>query len=655
VSFDREVTLKKAEKLLRQGRLEPAIAEYLRVVEAEPGDWITANTLGDLYVRAGQPDKAVAQFSRIAQHFGAEGFLPKAAALYKKLLKLSPEDETAQLQLADISHQQGLLADAKAHLNAVAARRRGRGDRAGTAEIVVRLGSVDPNDFEARLAAARTLVEMGDEEGAATRFRRIYDDLVEKDRQPEALVALREAVKLNPYDREGRIVLAKTAVASGDIEGARAYLDRETAGDDPVLLAALLEVDLKSGHLDEARQIVPQILAFGPDARQSVTELAWSTATTNPDAGFVVVDAIVEATSAARDFSDAAAILQEFIARVPNHIPALMKLIEASVDGGLESTMNEAQGQLADAYLIAGQAALARVIAEDLVAREPWEREHINRFRRALVMLKVAEPDSLIAERLSGMAPFLATDVFADQATLSTPAVQPESDAGPVPVSALEWGEIALSEIGVPATAVRETPQDAPSPPPPSGDQKEGRIEIDLSGALGDLHGGDNQAAADAEPRQPESPAEQNLDSAFQNLRKDSAQQGAADQSAQHMTLARTSLEMGMQDQAITAFKAASRSPRFRFEAASALGRMHKERGEIAEAAEWLERASEAPAPTIEEWRALAYDLGAALEETGETARALAIFLELQSEVGEYRDLAARIEHLARVETETEG
>ena len=51
------------------------------------------------------------------------------------------------------------------------------------------------------------------------------------------------------------------------------------------------------------------------------------------------------------------------------------------------------------------------MIAEDLVAREPWERAHIERFRRALVMLERADPDTLIAERLSGQAPFMATDL----------------------------------------------------------------------------------------------------------------------------------------------------------------------------------------------------------------------------------------------------
>ncbi|MEP6593804.1 MAG: hypothetical protein ABJC51_08930, partial [Acidobacteriota bacterium] len=71
--LDREETLKKAEKLLRQGRLDNAIAEYLRVVEDQPRDWNTANTLGDLYARASQPAKAVAQYARIAEHFFQDG------------------------------------------------------------------------------------------------------------------------------------------------------------------------------------------------------------------------------------------------------------------------------------------------------------------------------------------------------------------------------------------------------------------------------------------------------------------------------------------------------------------------------------------------------------------------------------------------------
>ena len=276
MALDRDATLKKAEKLLRQGRLEPAIAEYVRVVDEFPRDWSTANTLGELYARAGQPPQAVGQYSRIAQHFVDEGFYPKAAALYKKILKLQPQDEDTQIQLADISARQGLLADAKSHLNAIAARRRAKGDRRGAAEIVVRLGTIDPADFDARLAAARTLEEMGEEEEAGKRFKALHDDLLEKGRAAEAIDALKEFVRINPLEREARSILAKAALEQGDLAGAREFLDEDSAGDDPVLLLPLAEIELRSGELTRAKGLLGRLLAADPSRRGVVAELGWS-------------------------------------------------------------------------------------------------------------------------------------------------------------------------------------------------------------------------------------------------------------------------------------------------------------------------------------------------------------------------------------------
>ena len=73
-------------------------------------------------------------------------------------------------------------------------------------------------------------------------------------------------------------------------------------------------------------------------------------------------------------------------------------------------------------------------------------------------------------------------------------------------------------------------------------------------------------------------------------------------------------------------------------------------RGETQRAVEWFERASESPAPTAEDGRALLYDLGVVLDGAGETARALAVFLELQADAGDYRDVPARIDRLARAQ-----
>jgi tetratricopeptide (TPR) repeat protein len=398
-----------------------------------------------------------------------------------------------------------------------------------------------------------------------------------------------------------------------------------------------VDIELRSGQLDQAREILPQLFAINRDLRHSIVELAWALTDTDPAAAFVCIDAAVDVAVAASEFDDAALILQEFVTRVPTHVPALLKLVEICVDGGLETAMYEAQAQLADAYLSSSQAAEARFIAEDLVAREPWESAHIERFRRALVMLRVPEPDTVIAERLSGQTPFTATDHFSDPAPPEPPP-PPVAEEKAEPVAEVPQEKEPLQAAPVPAPP-------APTPAPPPKSKSRGHVEIDLTSALGALQG-----PVSPPPAEPTAAPKENLDDVFKGMRKDS-RKGAADQSAQHMKLARTYLEMGMVDEATAALKTAVKSPRQRFEAASLLGRLYKEHGDIAQAIEWMERAAEAPAATAEESRALLYDLGLALEETGETSRALAVFLELQADAGEYRDVPQRADRLARVQT----
>jgi tetratricopeptide (TPR) repeat protein len=355
----------------------------------------------------------------------------------------------------------------------------------------------------------------------------------------------------------------------------------------------------------------------------------------------VCVDTAVDASMAANDYADAAAVLQEFVARTPAQIPALLKLVEVCVEGGLEATMYETQAQLADAYLGAHLPAEARVIAEDLVAREPWESAHIDRFRKALEMLRVPDPDTLIAERLSGQTPFVATDPFADPDALVEASAAAHIAPEPPPAESAPL-RLIPSPPAVPAT-----------PPVPAPEMREntepettgGSIEIDLTGLLGDLQGTPTM------PTPPKPPDRENLAEVFKDFREEVSRQSGTDDAEQQLKLARTYLEVGMTDEAAVSLTTAARSPRHRFEAASMLGRLYLERDDLQQAIEWMERAAEAPAPSAEDARTLLYDLGVVLQRAGETARALAVFMELQADAGDYRDVSQRIERLSRVQT----
>ena len=711
--IDRDATLKKAEKLLRQGKLDGAIAEYVRLVEEQPKDWNSINALGDLYVRANQIENAAAQFLRIADHLQAEGFLPRAAAVYKKILKIRPGDEYTLLQLAEIATRQGVFVDAKMYFRQVAERRRAKGDQGGAAAMIMRIGEIDPNDAEARVQAARAAQEAGDTRRAlqflteaadvlekqkkrpealnvlaeaaalapddtALRARLLTGWLAEGDmakartvarsseelqtiagqleqagRKDEALEVLTEAAQIDPANIELRARLARECLASGHAEQARMFLNPETAGEDPDLLMTLARLELQAGRVEEGRAALNRLLAVRPDRRDELVFVATDLADHGQvDAAFACVDIVADAALLEEDWGGAAAALHEFVTRVPNQIPALIKLVEICVDGGLESTMYMAQAQLADAYLAAGRGAEARVISEDLVAREPWVRANIERFRRALLMLGVADPDAVIAERLSGESPFLSTiDLEAPEETppaaiASTTASVPV--AGDVPPPAADLGPASSSteralDMEMPEMVDLPELPALDVPPPDRSAQRTSRSEpatfdmgeFDLSDALKELRS--------AEPAPP-------LEDVFGEMRSKAARESQLQNAQSQYAAGIDHANHGRIDEAIAAFEAAGRVPMMRFQAGTRLGRLHIARGDLARGVESLERAAQAPAPSAEDGYAVMYELADALERLGESARALAVLLELHADAGDFRDVPQRIERLSKVQ-----
>jgi tetratricopeptide (TPR) repeat protein len=678
--IDREATLKKAEKLLRQGKLDGAIAEYVRLVEDQPKDWNSINALGDLYARAGQLENASAQFVRIADHLYGEGFMPKAAALYKKSLKIKQDDEHTLMRLADISTRQGVFVDAKSYYRLIADRRRKKGDQRGADEIVVRIGGVDPSDGESKMQGARAARALEDLQRARELFTEAGDAYEKQKRGPDALAALSEALALDPDDAalRGRVLkgliahgqideataIARTSaelltiaeilgqqdrkdaalavmiraaqtdagnvelrtrvvrelMAAGKPDEARQFLTAETVGDDPELLMTLARMELVSGRIDEGKAALNRLLSVQPDRRDELVFVGCELADQGlADAAFACVDIVADAALLEEDWGGAAAALHEYVTRVPNQIPALMKLVEICVDGGLESTMYMAQSQLADAYLSAGMGAEARVIAEDLVAREPWVRANIERFRRALLMLGVEDPDAVIAERLSGDSPFLSTIDLPD-----------EPQAGETP-DVVTHETVAIEEISIDLPDLPELTS-LPELDSPVHDP----VEIDLSDAMGGLDGGREM---------PE------LQDVFDGMRSQAGRESQLQDAQARYAAAIDHANHGRLDQAVAAFEDAARVPLLRFQAGTRLGRLHIARGDLTKGVEWLERATQAPAPTPDEGHAVMYELADALEHLGEHARALAVLLELYADAGEYRDIPARIDRLSKVQT----
>jgi len=658
VAIDRDETLRKAERLLRQGKLEAAIAEYTRVVDDQPRDWTTANLLGDLFVRSGQIERAVAQYARIAENLAREGFVSKATALYKKIVKIHPEDDTALLRAAELAAQQGLGADARGYLQALFQQRLRRSDRAGAAMIAVRIAELDPANAVGRLEAARMLAELGESASAAEQLRCAGQAFCGAGKAEEGMRAWREALRFNPADLLTRSLMVQALLDLGDADAARdvahqagdlrAVADafsRAGRDDDAIrtfeqALAAepgseilrvataqaalrrgecaraqdimspladdlspdvqLLraEIELRCGRLEQAGTALDRYLASAPDRSGHVEQLAASIAPSDPDAGFAVIGALLRRADATGDVEPVIALLEQFVAIAPTHIDALEHLVLVCNDSFYQDQQYRARVQLADAYLANRRWAEARSVSEVLIAQRPELARHQERLADALKGLGVSAPlpaaDPLIESKATPEAHEI--DLSGDLESKAAP------EAYDIDLS--DDLEALLAEASAPVPA---RPAD---PSAPAAQGEEDSLELDdLIRAMRELPGRDEDTAAAAR---------------------------AYDRASEHYN-------HGDREAAVACLREAVRDVSHRFRASSMLARLARERGDLVQAIDWLERAKQSPAPTLPASHALLYELADTLQASGEPARALAVFLELHAIAPSYRDVATRI------------
>jgi tetratricopeptide (TPR) repeat protein len=117
--FNKQKVLSAAEKYVQQGKLQNAISEYEKILKADAKDLTVLNTVGDLYARLGDVNKATECFKSVGDAYATQGFTVKGIAMYKKIAKLKPSLESV-LKLAELYTQQGLFNDARAQYLQVA-------------------------------------------------------------------------------------------------------------------------------------------------------------------------------------------------------------------------------------------------------------------------------------------------------------------------------------------------------------------------------------------------------------------------------------------------------------------------------------------------------------------------------------------------------
>jgi len=444
-----------------------------------------------------------------------------------------------------------------------------------------------PDDWKAAVLLGNLYVRAGQIAEAVVQLVRAANGLIKDGRHEQALTVYQRVLALQPdHEHAKRMVASLTAPARAIGTKVTSAPARERLDGADSLRAAIEE----RLHRDSFAEVVPlarRLLEIDPTARQEIVAWGWAAALQAPEDGYRLVSLSTDAAVLHADWAFAAAALQEFVTRVPGHALALVRLVAVCTEGGLEATLGSSKAQLVDVYLASGAAAEAERLVEDLLAREPWERAHVERFKRALALQGERDPDAVVAERLAGRQPFASTDLATDRLDL---------------LSGVEgWLGKPDARTGRPAAALVPETRAASAVPEQTPKSEGGEAESPRS---------------------------------------------AAEEYARGLSL----YDAGDLDGCVAAMTAAVGDPSVGFQSAALVARVHRERGAIHEAIRWFDRAADAPTPDTHDRCQVLYELADLLELAEDPARALAVCLELQAESSSYRDISHRVERLARAQ-----
>lgn len=260
MAIDRVKVKKEADKLLTAGKVERAIDEFQKLVDDNPKDYNTLNQIGDLCVQIGRVKEGVEIHKRLGSAYERDGFHARAAAIFQKVVRNSPEDIDAAQRLADLYRQMNKTTDAvKVHLQ-VAEHFQKKGLIKRALEEFNKVVDLDPKNLKMKVKLADLYNKEGMKDRAAGIYLEVAESLAMEQMHGEANQIL-ERAKSMISTPQVFLTQSRLGVIQGDYTTAAQHL-REGLATNPrntELLEALAEIELRSGHPDRALEALAEV------------------------------------------------------------------------------------------------------------------------------------------------------------------------------------------------------------------------------------------------------------------------------------------------------------------------------------------------------------------------------------------------------------
>jgi pilus assembly protein FimV len=444
--FNKQKTLSAAEKYIQQGKLQNAIAEYEKILKADPKDLTVTNTVGDLYSRLGDSDKATECFKTVGDAYATQGFTVKAIAMYKKISKLKPSLESV-LKLAELYTQQGLFNDARAQYLQVAEEFLKSGELENAVRIFQKILEMDPENTTMRIKLAEVYVRLGKKTEAWQIFSAAAEALRSKGSLPAAEEVLRRMLTLDPGNSYALLMQGRNLLEAGDADAAIEALQKVPDLDsNPDGLRDLLKAYLKTGRLSDAGTLATKLQSVHNDL-SAISTLADALMQAGQHENALQLYDQHADRLLAEDSEKVLKSLHAIIGHVRDNPASLEKLLDLFQKAGENTHITEVLELLAHASVQSGDLIRARDLYQKLTTMEPGNPLHMTNYQQVVSQIGGVSGAKLISAEEAA--------VIVDELEATSPAIhQHYSDAVALAVrSALTDAELFIS-YNMPAKAL---------------------------------------------------------------------------------------------------------------------------------------------------------------------------------------------------------
>ena len=442
MAYNKSKHVESAQKLLNQGKVPQAIAEYQQILKHEPKDQVTLMTIGELYIRQGETFQAIDYFERLAQIFVGDGFLTKAIAVYKRIAKLAPEEIRPLERLADLYVQQGVMSEARPLFLQLAEIHLKNNRQPEAVGLLKKLLLAEPDNLRIQIRLADLYQAMNQTADAVETYVSAAQRALARGDHAECEKLADKALKLDPKNLPAVTVKARSHSSQGNAgEAAKLLKDLPNLEKGGEQSEFLLDLYLKSANWDAASKLAVGV--FEGDEKnfglaQRVAEALLESG--QIDRAMGLIGQLRVPMIDAGEHEAIGKLLSDLASRTPGRLEPLEWMVDTYGRTSDPFHLSDALAQLGDALATKGDYTRAKETFEKLLDREPESdsaKRKLNDVLRKMGLLvgeTVPEttPEPLQAELQKPDAPKVRPGV-----ELPSPTPVPETHEAPASAQAV--------------------------------------------------------------------------------------------------------------------------------------------------------------------------------------------------------------------------